>query len=133
MSQFTPLVSYETEFEGDRITMNLRRLQRKDMQKLTPYMHAEDGGTKITFSDQMEFSNMAMDLLPVYVSNFQGLTNSAGEPMSIESIIDEVYFSSLLQELVVEIFSISRLSGEDAKNSEAPSPEDSKVSPTTGT
>ncbi len=133
MSQFTPLVSFETEFEGDRITMKLRRLQRKDMQKLTPFMHAEDGETKVSFTSQMEFSGMAMDLLPEYVSEFKGLTDSEGNTMTIEAILEEVYFTSLLQELVVEVFSISRLSGDDAKNSEAPSPEDSKTTPTTGT
>ena len=127
MSQFTPQVSHEVEFEGDVVTMKIRRMQRKDFQRLMPYMREESDKITMSFSDKVEFGGVMFDLLPEYVSDFQGLMDAGGQPLAFDTIAGEVYFNDLLQDIATKLFSISRLSGDEAKNSEAPSPDDSSA------
>lgn len=115
MSNFTPLVQYSTEFDGDKLTMNLARLKRKDMLKLTPYvMDAETGEGKINMT---ELIDVASGFIHEYVSAFEGLTDARGNVLKFQDVVDEVYFMGLLSDIITKVFEISNITEADVKNS----------------
>jgi len=117
MSKFTKSCPYETEFEEDKITMNLNRLRRADMMVLMPFMNeAGKGEVKV----DVDLMNLASDLLPNYVENFKGLKDEDGNPVTIETVCDQTYFMTLAGEIIAELFNISKLGDEDSKNSDKP-------------
>ena len=112
MSSFTPLVNFETKFEEDTVTMSLRRLKRKSMMLLSPYMDNEGEG-KI---DEIGMLNVISDILPDHVVNFKGLVTADGTEITVKEMCDEAFFLSLQSEIISKIFEISKLTGDDAKN-----------------
>lgn len=128
MSNFTPLADYTVEFEGDTVTMQLRRLKREDQQKLVPFMGevGDDGKAKMTFKDQMEMSNAMQDLLPGHVKNFKGLRDANSANITLEVAIDEVYFQDLVGKILMELMHISNVGIKEEKKSEAQPDESSK-------
>ena len=114
MSSFTPLVKFEVQFENDTITMNLRRLKRKAMMKLTPYMTKDGEGAL----DEIELMNVSADMLPEHVVDFKGLFTKNGMVITIEEMCEEAFFITLQADIVGEIFKISSLQEEEAKNSQ---------------
>ena len=112
MSSFTPLVKFETTFENDTITMTLKRLKRKAMMSLTPYLNA-DGDGKI---NEMELMNVSADMLPEHVVSFGGLKDAEGNSISIEAMCEEAYFISLQADIVSKLFEITQLRKGDVKN-----------------
>ena len=119
MSSFTPLVKFETTFENDTITMSLKRLKRKAMMKLTPYLIAneESVSTKGKISE-MELMNVSADMLPEHVVNFKGLKDADGNEISLEAMCEEAFFIPLQAGIISELFEITKLREEDAKNSQ---------------
>lgn len=113
MSSFTPLVKFEVQFENDTIIMNLRRLKRKAMMKLTPYMTKDGDGAL----DEIELMNVSADMLPEHVVDFKGLFTKNGMVITIEEMCEEAFFITLQADIVGEIFKISSLQEDDAKNS----------------
>lgn len=120
MSNFTPLVSHSEVFEGDTVTMDLRCLKRSDMLKLMPYMEISQVGndTVTKFTDQNEFAKVMMDFLPSNVSNFHGLTDSSGAPVTLETMVSELYFNKLTMNIIGKLMEISSLREDEAKKSE---------------
>ena len=112
MSSFTPLVKFETTFENDTITMSLKRLKRKAMMSLTPYINA-DGSGKI---DELELMNVSADMLPDHVVDFKGLMDAEGNAITIEAMCEEAYFISLQGDIVSKLFEITQLRKGDVKN-----------------
>ena len=74
MSNFTPKVKFVTDFDGDTISMQLARLKRKHVAVIAPFMKGvdADGSAVVEFSNQVEFSNAMMSVLPEVVSDFGG-------------------------------------------------------------
>ena len=105
MSKFTPLVKFETSFEEDEITMNLRRLKRVAFMSLTPYLTSGADGTV----DEVAMMDVATELLPDYVQNFKGLVDAKGEEIALEDMIVETYFIELITEIIKELFDISKI------------------------
>jgi hypothetical protein len=116
MSKFTPLVKFETSFEGDKVVIQLRRLKRKAMMKLTPFLtEGDEGDGKL---DEMAIMGVATEILPEHVASFKGLFQADGTEITFKEAIEESYFMGLITEMIQELFRISKLDEDDAENSQ---------------
>ena len=112
---FTPKVFYQTEFQGNRVTMNLGRLKRRDLMKLTPHISAEG---KMDFKSTMGFLEVMGGILPSYVTDFDLEIEST--KISFEQVIEEVFFMELMTSISMQLFSLAGISEIDSKNSGVP-------------
>lgn len=112
MSQFTPTVKFTTEFDGDKITMTLKRLTRKQLHTCSPIMENLD-----SFEKKLEYLDVMAKLLPDVVSDFQGLVIQ-GKEVSLDIILQEGFFGPLIDEISGELFRVSFHQEEDVKKSE---------------
>jgi hypothetical protein len=117
MSNYVPTVRFETEFEGDIISMELRQLTRKTFLDWTPFLSKMDDEGKLSEEDTIKMVNVAADILPEYVSDFKGLKDANGNPISIETVSTEVYFMDLVSILVTKLMEISQV-GKGVKDDE---------------
>ena len=111
MSNFTPLVPFSIEFDGDNITMNLRRMKKKLLMKIAPFFDDSEvdksGKLKLTIESQLVLVNMMEDVLPNQVENFDGLMAKDNTTIPLEDMIPEAYFLELSSDIFGEIFKIS--------------------------
>jgi hypothetical protein len=124
MSKFSFTDVFDTKFEDDVITATLSKLKRKDYLTLTPFVKTDqDGVVKMSFEDEQKFLDVASDLLPAYVTDFIGLTDNTGSPVSLEAVVEHVYFLQITSELVGALMANSGLQEEEAdvKNSDGQS------------
>lgn len=123
MSQFTSTFVHESEYDGDKVCVEFRRLKRKHLAKLSPFMSkAADGEIKIKFTDQMEIMAILEELLPDVVVMLTGLKDKKGDVLKLADIIEDAYFMPLFQQWLGVLLSNSFLKVDDAKKSEAPQP-----------
>lgn len=125
MGNYTPLVSHSVSFDGDLVTMNIRRLKRADMMKLLPYLSERTNAngeteTVVAFSSQAELFDVVSEMLKGYVTNFTGLKMADGENVSLENALDEAYYIPLVSDIVAKLIEVSQLDEADTKNSPAP-------------
>jgi len=121
MSKFTKSFRVELDFEGDHLVLVMERMKRKDALKLVPYMGAPDadGTVNISFGDQITVMNVAADLLPKYVKSLTGLVDEDGEAMTIEMIVDEAYFLTLIGQILNHLMVKSFIGEAEVKKSNA--------------
>ena len=122
MSQFTPTVEFTTEFDGDTITMTLRRLSRAQLHIAAPVM---DPGVLGTFEGKLKYLDIMAELLPQVVTNFKGL-HIAGVEAKLDDILLEGFFSPLLDDIGDKLFQVSFYQVEDIKKSNRSADESSK-------
>ena len=129
MSNFTPVVHFETEFDGDHVSMDLIRLKRGTMIKVAPYLKGKfvDGKITMTFDDQAKFSEVMADVVPVSVKNFSGLKAQDGTEIKLEDAVDETYFNELIGEIMGRLFAISKPTENEIKNSDRSPADSSKL------
>lgn len=113
MSRFTKKVTFETEFEGDTVSLKLARLKRKDMMTLSPFM---PDGDQVGSAQTMDLMDVATNLLPDYVSDWVGPTDEDGNELSLEDVMEEMYFLELISAIVTKLFEASNMGTADAKN-----------------
>jgi hypothetical protein len=113
MSNFTPLVKKQYDFEGDTVTVRFARMRRKHMLKMIPKIQsAQDDQDKV-----VDVLNDLLEMLPEYVKEFDGLTNAAGEPVTIDVVADDMYFSGLASDIAMDVLNeSSAFEGASAKN-----------------
>jgi hypothetical protein len=76
---------FETQFDGDKVSMMLRQLEWGDFRALTS--HANSDSEVIS-----EFSK----LLPKYLVKIEGLNDAAGVAVSIDDLTSVAYFVPLI-------------------------------------
>ena len=118
MSKFTPTVKFEIEFDGDTISMDLRRLKNDHMIKLSQYFSPDSKDIGLTRT--VKIIKEAKEVFTDCVINFQGLKDASGNLLSLDSIFDELYFTQIFDEILGKLIHISVLSGIDAKKSVKP-------------
>jgi hypothetical protein len=114
MSNFTKDILFTTEFEGDTVSLRLARLKRKDMMTLSPHM--PDAGEKVGAVQSMDLMDVALALLPKYVTEFKGPKDADGNELSLEDIMEEMYFLELVSRIVTHLFEASNMGADEAKN-----------------
>lgn len=122
MSNFTPLVNKEYIHGDDTVTVSFARFKRKDMLNLMPLVQRL-GKAKAKKDDATvaevtpEILNLSLGLLPEYVKTFTGLRAADGEPISIETVAEEMYFIDLASDIAMDIMDASIvLQGKGPKN-----------------
>lgn len=123
MSKFTRSVPFSTEFEGDNVSCQIKRLTRADItaiSSLIDHSKADENGMPCA-EDNQKMLNATIDLLPQYVGDsFRGLRDADGNPVTIEDVCSEAYFLALATEMATMLLNSSQLSEEDVKKSNAP-------------
>lgn len=122
MSNFTPLVEKTYEFDGDTVLVKFSRLRRKDMIKILPAFakvreaqeeQAEDEPMSEAFAEGVnDVLNDVAELIPGYVKSFNGLKDSAGGAIDIDTVVSEMYFSRLSGMIVMDMIKESGVPGE---------------------
>jgi hypothetical protein len=116
VSNFTPLVLKEYDFDGDHIVIQFSRLKVKDLLTIVPSFSEivelnvdESNATELltkasdVFASLETFSELIID----YVKSVDGLTDSVGNDIGIEIIVSESYFLKLYVKLLVDMISES--------------------------
>jgi len=122
MSNFTPLVKKEFEFEGDKVWVTFSRLRRKDMLELIPLLGSlktVDGGEETEEKRRVtaQAIEMMYGLLPTYIQKMDGLKDTEGNDISVETLSTEVYFMALATDIVLAVLNESIvLDGSKGKN-----------------
>jgi hypothetical protein len=118
MSKFTPTVKWETDFDGDHVVFELRRLTNEQMMKLAPCFPTElaTGGA---FLRSVKLVSEAKEVLRSCVVSMHGLTDSQEQEMKLERILDEGYFIRLLDSLLGRVLKVSMLTEDEIKKLDA--------------
>ena len=102
MGQFTKLVKRTFEFDDEKVTVTFARLRRKDMMKIVPLVaklnqEKPDGDNAVSIAEHFlgDFSDRLVD----YIKEINGLTDASNEPVTIETVVDEAYFTPLLVDI----------------------------------
>ena len=118
----------EFEFQGEKVTVELRSLKRAAMVKIFPYiekapkqktdtMKATDKEVYKLILDGWDLQALACEILPGHIQNIQGLTIN-GRPPTVEELADETVLSSFTIMVMGKLISISAITEQDGKNSE---------------
>lgn len=124
MSKFTKQINKTYEFDGDKVTITMKRLKRKDAIKLAPYMVEpdKDGKVSMKFEDSLLFVDKACEVLSTHVTTMTGLFDSDSEVITKEEVFGdgtETYFMSLISEVIGDLMEAS-FTGFDEKKSGKP-------------
>ena len=114
MSNFTPLVNKTYEFDGDTVNVQFRRLNRKHMLAAMPAfkkLRDAEGSDDNTHEAINDLLNDIADLLPEYVTTFEGLNDANNNVVGIETVINEMYFMRLCALIAVDVMRESSVSG----------------------
>lgn len=120
MGTYTRSVTKFYDFDGDKITVNFKRLLRSDAMELSPYMQTkEDGTVTMSMQTQFEFSNVAAKVLKKCILSFSGLMIDGKEVTEksedYDAVFDDVYFMSLLMQIMGDVMSCSFMAGDTEK------------------
>lgn len=114
MSNFTPSITEVFEFDGDTVKVTFNGLKRKHIITLSPYM-SEDANT-ISFQDQVKFAEAAATFMPEIITKIEGLNDADGNPIPLETMLSETYFTRLVSDIMTSILTHSFLKGEETGN-----------------
>lgn len=109
MSNFTPLVNKTYEFEGDNVNVSFSRLKRKHMLSVMPHLSKLKDVGDIEDLDQEKIDSMndllndIIDSLPEYVTAFDGLADSTGAQLEINTVVEDFYFMKLAMQIALDI------------------------------
>jgi len=114
MSGFTKTIKRTYTFDGDEVTVIFSRLKRRHMTKVIN--HLPTPGTDMTAAQSLALLSDLSEDLPDIIKRFEGLTDSEGEPVTLEDAVDEAYFTELFAEIFGDIAEQSFLSEKNAGN-----------------
>lgn len=109
-------------FDGDQVAFTVKRLLTEDMLTLAKFYNQENG--TLRFSNPIEVSKVAQEILPKYVVAMDGLLTAEGAKMGAAEFVEaskEFYFVPLVGALFGELISVSTVRAQE-KNSVPPSP-----------
>lgn len=116
MSSFTPIVKYTTDFDGDHLVFELRRMKVKHHAAVMRAVDLSKAGER-----ESMIAETGQSVLPDCVVSMTGLT-IAGQPVvDIKAVLDEVYFLPLVDNLLAELIRVSRVQETEVKNFNGPS------------
>ena len=107
MSNFTPLVKREFDFQGDTVKVSYSRLKRLDMLKVLPVMQKLGNPENPNQDAVQEILELLIESLPGYVKDFSGLVDSEGQSIEIQAVVDEFYFMPLAAQIAVQMITDS--------------------------
>lgn len=117
---------FETTFQGEIVTMEIRPFKRKAMMAILPYLTKHTGIVKDDISDKkigeladagFELQGMAADVLPEVVRKITGITIN-GTPATFDDLAEEPMLLPLTLAIITKVATISQLNQADVKNSD---------------
>ncbi|MBW2638373.1 MAG: hypothetical protein JRC86_12840 [Deltaproteobacteria bacterium] len=128
---------YETEFNGDKITMEIRPMKAWAMIALKPFLDDSNPKKKSETTkayldrispeekrclekDSLEIQKLASVIFPEHVQNLSGFEVN-GAPPTNDMLAEETAFMDLTCGIIMQLISISGLSEDEEKNSAGPS------------
>lgn len=126
MGRFTQSVEATAKFDGEEVRYTLRRMQNKNMLKLSPGFSQQAGDANIVLRTA-RLVEESKDVLRECVSNVSGYKDNAGNPVAFETMLEESYFLPLLDAMLGRLWQVSIMMEVDAKKSDVPPPDASLV------
>ena len=125
MSSFTKEIQLGPfEFDGDSITLVVRRLKRKDLKKIQPFLMS-DGKGSITVDplQSLDMIDSIAPILPKRVISVSGFSPESETEKALEIILDESYFLNLLVDMITQLMekSFYKPGKKEEKKSDNPS------------
>lgn len=120
MSKYTPKITTTREFDGDTVAVTLSRMKRKHMLLISGKVVVDENGDSSLKVTQAEMLEAMSDVLRECVVEMSGLFDADGEAISLDTVLDDLYFFELAMWILSELMVGSRLSKEDEKKSLAP-------------
>ena len=119
---------FETEFRGEKISMEIRPFKRKAMMAIRPFMTEKMPKIEADMSDEeigkmadkaFELQGLAADLFPDHVRNLKGLEGVVIDehPVTFQDLAEETALLALTLAIITRIASISTLDSGEVKNS----------------
>lgn len=121
MSNFTPNIEFDTEFDGDKVKFVMKRLTNAQMMKIgaeAVNASKEQNTTAILSSIQTLVGSR--EILKDRIESVEGLKDKNGNAISIDVLLDNAYFMQLLDRASRFLIDQSMLLELDAKKSDAP-------------
>lgn len=125
MGNFTNKVTKTFHFDGDEIQVEFTRMKNKHFVLIAPYLVLEDSEPKALRSGMLRSVKLVVEskqVLKECVISIEGLKSSDGTKMSLDDILDETYFISLLDQMLGQLMDASVLREVDIKKSVEPPP-----------
>jgi len=114
MSNFTPTVSKQYEFDGDTVNVVFSRLLRKDMLTVLPIflkLNKAEEDTDEYREGINDILNALADVLPNYVVSLDGMNDKAGKAITIDQVVNEMYFMQLCALIAMDLIQESGVPG----------------------
>lgn len=136
MSNFTLNFTKTFSFDGDTVTVVMKRLTRESALRLAPYMKTgEDGEMRMSFEDNLKFMDVGAAVLKDCIVSMKGLyveQNQVDVGTDMFNVVFEnMYFLGLLSDMFNELFSESFMDDDDVGKSEEEPADISGASPAT--
>lgn len=127
MGNFTTDVVYNTVFDGDDITIKMKRLKVSHMKTLSPFIiRNDDGKVTMEFETLLDFVIVAAPILLECITSFEGCNDKDGKPIEFGTVVESNYFLTMLSGILDHLMSCSMV-GSDEKKSESTSPDTQQV------
>lgn len=132
MGRYTPTVKFTTEFDGDKVEVEFKRMRSDQSMRLAPFLRPSADGKGIeplTIDDKMGLFRESLPILKECIVGITGSKQPDGTANDVETILSQEYFGPLIREIMERLMEASRVAkdGNDAKKSDAPSAAPSPV------
>lgn len=99
MSRYIPQQRFETDFQGDMVSMLLKPLRYGHLMRVLPALEAGDGGGS--------FVSQLQEILPEYVSDFSGLKDADGNALPFSLVLEQSFFAELMMAIGTKVIELS--------------------------
>lgn len=126
MSGYLPQIRFETEYEGDKITIQMEAMNRKAFVRVLP---ALDDAKQIaaSASKKMAVYDVACEVLNEHVTEITGLRDKNGNAVTKEALLNAVYFIDLVTGAFNKLIAECSLGKLKSTDSEGKSPESTEA------
>jgi hypothetical protein len=118
MSKYLPSVEFSTEYEGDKVKMVMRPLDRPSAMKIAPYSRSDDEDKNRTQEEKIKVYDVACEILSEHLEEVSGLRDSNGNAVSKDAMLEHIYFMDLVMPAFARLVEASQLGKEQKPDSE---------------
>lgn len=123
MGRYTPTVVLETEFDGDVVRVEMKRMTSAQSMRLAPFLRQSLDGKGIeplTIQDKVGLFKESMTILPECIVSITGVRDANGLAIDQQTILSQEYFGPLAGKIMEKLMESSRLKEDDAKKLDEP-------------
>jgi hypothetical protein len=92
MSGYLPKIRFDTEYEGDKVSIQMNALTRGAFVRVMPALEEARRST----ANKMAVYDIACDVLNEHVESITGLRDGNGDAITKEAFLNAVYFVDLV-------------------------------------